>query len=118
MTVSDENTFENNKKLVTEHVDVHPDDIIVIDSTVNKLAEAGVGKLKTVKVEEADTWGWVLCLTNEEDHVFYLELNKYGGIVLLRKDGSQGEVLSAILHDPPEGMEFPEDAEIDDEFQN
>jgi len=71
-----------------------------------------------VIVEETGTWGWVLCLTNEEDSVYYLELNKYGGIVLLRKDGSQGEVLRAVLFDSPDGMEFLEEAETDDEIQH
>jgi len=102
----DEIIFEQNKKMITEYVNVHPDDIAIIDSTVNKLSEAGVGKIKEVIVEDADTWGWVLCLTNEENFSFYLELNKYGGIVLLRKNESQGEILSAVLYDLPEGMEF------------
>ena len=97
MDTRDENVFEQNKQKITEHVDA--EDIKIIDFMVGQLMAAGVGLIETATLEEADEYGWILLLTDDTGQVYYLELNKYGGIEVLRKDGSRGEVISAVLDD-------------------
>jgi len=109
MDTHNKDVFENNKQKITGHVTVHPGDAAIIDDTVEQLIEAGVGTLKEVTVEESDTWGWGLLLTNDEDRVYYLLMSEYGSIELLRKDGPDGEVIQAVLYDSPDGFELPEE---------
>ena len=107
------NVFDNNKKMLTEHVKVHPGDIAIIDDTINKLIELEAGRFVSVVVEETGMWGWALLLTNDKDGVFYLKLSEYGSIELLRKDGPQGEVISYEMYDDPEGFDLPEEDIVD-----
>lgn len=109
MDINQMKVFENNKKMITEQVTVHPDDIVIIDNTVTKLIDTGVGNIRAVKIEDSGTWGWALLLTNDEEKVFFLQLSEYGTIELLRKDGPQGEVVSYVMYDDPEGFDIPED---------
>jgi len=109
MGAFDNNVFENNKKKITEHVTVHPDDIAIIDDAVSGLIKAGVGTLKDVTVGNSGVWGWDLLLTNDEEQAFYLKLSEYGSVELLRRDGPEGEVISFALYDDPDGFEFPDD---------
>jgi hypothetical protein len=93
------NVVASNKQLILEHVEVHPGDMAIIDSTVEKLAELGIGLITSIMQQETERIGWALLLNDDEDRVFYLVLNEYGGIELLRKDGSDGEVVFAVFYD-------------------
>jgi len=94
--MSNNKLFENNKQLISEYAGFHPDDIAALDNAVHEMIEAGVGKLKEISVEDNDTYNWVLMLTNDENQEYYLELSEHGNIVMLRKDGSEGEVILSI----------------------
>ena len=108
MEIHGESIFSNNKELLTRYVGVHPDDVAALDFAINELIDAGVGMLKEIAVEDSDTYNWVLLLTNDEGQVFYLELSKYGNLVVLRKDGPEGEILQAFQCGL-QGLELPED---------
>jgi hypothetical protein len=97
--------FENNKKMIMGYADVHPDDFTVVDGTVDRLTEMGVKTLLSAELMESGDWGWELLLTDDCDNTYFLQLNRYGGIELLRRDNSSGDVIYAVYYDAPEGME-------------
>jgi hypothetical protein len=83
--------FEHNKEILTSHVDIHPDDVETLDISINELIDEGVGMIKEISFEEDNAYNWVMLLTNDENQVYYLELSEHGSVVLLKKDGLEGE---------------------------
>jgi len=91
--------FTNNKKKLMDLIEIHPDDVAVIDSTVEKLAELGVGTITSITSIETDRCGWAFQVINDEDRAFHLILSEYGSIELLRKNSFDGEVIFAVFYD-------------------
>jgi hypothetical protein len=89
--------FNRNKQLITNHVEIHSNDLNVLEISIRELMDAGVGLIRTISFEESDSYNWVMLLTNDEDQAFLLELSEYGNIVMLRKDGLHGEVVVDYL---------------------
>ena len=83
--------FMNNKKKLMDLIEIHPDDIGIVDSTVEKLAELGVGIITSLTPNKTDRSGWAFQVINDEEKAFHLILSEYGSIELLRKNDSDGE---------------------------
>ena len=96
VNVNEKSVFEHNKQKVSEHITAENAEIL--DSTISRLVNAGVGAIKDIAVE-AGAGGRVMLLTDDKDQAYYLELDQYGLIVILRKDGAEGEVLFAVSYD-------------------
>ena len=96
MDNQDMNIFDYNKQMITDFVEIHPDDMSSLEGSIIELTDAGVGKIREIVVEENDTYNWVLLLTDEKEQVYYMQLSEYGNIIELKKDGPQGEVLLTV----------------------
>ena len=90
------NLFEHNKQVLSGVVAFHSEDMLEFDNSINDLIDAGVGKLKEATEEESDSYNWELLLTNEEDHVYYLEITAYGSIAILKDGGPEGKIIQAV----------------------
>jgi len=85
--------FEYNRDILLENVDIHPDDMRVLDISINEMVDAGVGIIKEITFADNNAYNWIMHLTNEENDVFYLELSEHGSVVQLRKNDIQGEMI-------------------------
>lgn len=92
-------TLEENKRIITNHIYIHPDDMEVLNNSIIELIEAGVGIVKAVKVKETSTSVWELLLTDDNECEYYLELGEHGSIMQLVKGGPCGDVLLDALCD-------------------
>lgn len=95
MDVNENSVFEQNKQKISGYVTAESDEIL--DSTINRLITAGVGIIREISIE-SETGGWDIILTDDKDQVYYLELDQYGCVMILRKDGVEGEVLFAVFY--------------------
>ena len=93
MDTDKKNIFEVNKAKLTGYIAVNPEDIEILDCSIGQLIEMGVGVISSVEVLDLDPWGWELLLTDSDSLMYYLELTENGSIVLLNRDGPQGEEL-------------------------
>ena len=87
------NTLEHNKTMLSERLEIHPDSLETFAISVTELTEAGVGLIRSLEFCDDNAYNWAMLLTDENENVFYLELSEYGNIVLLKKDGNEGEAL-------------------------
>jgi len=95
MSINENNVFEHNKQRISDYITAENE--AILDSTINRLINAGVGAILDVTIV-ADTGGWDILLTDDKDQVYYLELDRYGCVILLRKDSDEGEVLFAVTY--------------------
>jgi hypothetical protein len=93
METHDINVFDYNKKMIADRVEINPDDLHMLDISINEMIDAGVGLIKEITFEEDNGYNWVMLLTNDAEQVFYLELTEHGSIAVLNRDGSEGEPL-------------------------
>ena len=89
--------LEKNRQIITDYIQVHPDDTFILDASIKELIEKGVGTINTIEIDENHPWNHAMLLTNDEGNTFYLELSEHGTIVLLAKENSNGEVIQALL---------------------
>jgi hypothetical protein len=96
---SNKTTFELYKEIFVDCLDIHPDDMDVLESSINDLVEAKIGMIQEIKLEENNAYNWVMLLITDEDQTYYLELTEHGSIVVLRKDNPDGEIIIDLLDD-------------------
>ena len=101
--------FESNRDVMTKHLDIHPYDLTILESSINELIDVGVGVIKEVTFEESNAYNWTILLTNNESQTYYLEMSEHGCIVVLKKDGSHGELVINYLSDDIEGISTTDD---------
>jgi len=110
MEIIEMNVFDHNKEVIITHVLINPEDMPVVDESVNKLIEAGVGKIKDFTFVESESWGcWEIILTDYDENIYYLILSNYGTIELLCKESLDGEVLLHTMYDNPAGFDISGD---------
>ena len=96
MDSSEKSILEINKQIIIEKVDADEE---MIESTVKKLINSGIGQIKELTVDKESAGGWILSFIGINGQGYYLELNSYGGLSFLSKDDPEGEVILAYLDD-------------------
>ena len=86
-----EDVFLQNKKILTDNVEIHPDDIKALENSIAELINAGVGAIEKITFKESDSYNWIMLICDDRNQEYYLELSEHGTIALLRKNGLNGE---------------------------
>ena len=81
------NIFKQNKKILTNYVDIHPDDIETLEGSIVELINTGVGVIEKITFKESDSYNWIILICDDKNQEYYLELSEHGTIAVLRKNG-------------------------------
>jgi len=96
MNSNEKDVLALNKQIILEKVKADEE---IIEGTAGKLVNSGVAQIKELSVDEEASWGWVLSLTDLNEQSYYVELDRYGCLSILRKDSSEGEIVLAFVDD-------------------
>ena len=93
---------KHNKDILIGLIDIHSEDLVAIDNSIDMLINARLGVFKEIRFEDNNAYNWVIYITNEEGQTFYLELSEHGNVAVVKKDNVNGEIIIDYLSDDNE----------------